>query len=60
MPATPNPAPVPKVKAAGAGGIAATLLISLAGLLGVDLPPEIAAAIVAVAAFLAGYLKQGA
>lgn len=51
-------APVPKVAAAGAGGTAATLLVTLANALGLDLPPEVAAAIVAVAAFAAGYLKS--
>jgi hypothetical protein len=50
--------PVPKVAAAGSGGVAATLLITLAQALGVELPPEVAAGIVAVVAFAAGYLKR--
>lgn len=51
-------APKPKVAAAGVGGFAATTLISAAALAGIDLPPEVAAAIVTVASFGAGYLKR--
>jgi hypothetical protein len=50
--------PVPKVKAAGVGGAAAFLLIYVASLLGVDLPNEVAQAIVLVAAFAGGYIKK--
>lgn len=51
-------APKPKVAAAGAGGFAATILISAAALAGVDLPPEVAAGMVTVVSFGAGYLKR--
>lgn len=44
-----------KVKAAGVGGAAATLLVFVAGLLGVEVPAEVAAAAVTVAAFAFGY-----
>lgn len=48
--------PVPKVAAAGAGGVFASLLIIIANGLGLDLPPEVAAGIVTVVTFAAGYL----
>lgn len=50
--------PVAKVAAAGTGGAAATVLIAIASQLGLDLPPEVAAAITTVLAFAAGYLKR--
>lgn len=49
--------PVPKVAAAGASGAAATILVWLVGLLGVDVPPEVAAAFATLLAFAGGYLK---
>ncbi len=61
MPSHPTTAadsarPVSKVAAAGAGGAAATALVTIANALGLDLPPEVAAATVAIAAFVGGYL----
>jgi type III secretion system FlhB-like substrate exporter len=53
-----NAKPVPKVAAAGSGGVAATVLITIAAQFGIDLPPEVAAGIVALVAFAAGYLKR--
>lgn len=50
--------PTPKVVATGVTGAAAIILVAVANKLGLDLPPEVAAAIVAVAAFAAGYLKR--
>ncbi len=50
--------PTPKVTAAGAGGSAGVLLVAVANALGLDLPPEVAAAIVAVVSFVAGYVKR--
>jgi hypothetical protein len=50
--------PVPKVQAAGAGGAIATVLVIVANAVGLDLPPEVASGLVAVAAFAAGYLKR--
>lgn len=49
--------PVPKVAAAGMSGAAVTLLVGIAQQLGVAVPPEVAAAAVTVASFLAGYLR---
>lgn len=47
----------PKVAAAGAAGLpAAVVLIWVAGLLGVDMPAEVAAALAALVATAAGYL----
>lgn len=50
--------PVPKVAAAGGGGLAATVLIAIAKQAGLELPEEVAAGIVAIVAFGAGYLKK--
>lgn len=50
--------PVPKVAAAGAGGLGAFLLVTVANALGLDMPPEVASAVVAVVSFAAGYLKR--
>lgn len=55
---SPATKPVPKVAAAGSGGAAATVLIAVAAQLGIDLPPEVAAGVVAIVAFAAGYLKR--
>lgn len=54
----PTKAPVPKVAAAGGAGLATTVLVFVAEQAGVDLPPEVAGAAVALAAFLAGYLTR--
>jgi putative flippase GtrA len=49
-------APRPKVAAAGIAGAITTIVIwILNSLLGVEVPPEVAAAITTVLAFLAGY-----
>ncbi len=55
--ATQTRKPRPKVAAAGASGTAATAVIAIAGQLGLDLTPEVAGAVVALASFAAGYLK---
>lgn len=57
-PAPASKAPTPKVAAAGTGGAAAAVLVTIAQAFGVDLPPEAAAGIVALVAFAAGYLKR--
>ena len=49
----------PKVAAAGIGGAAATLLIWIGEMFGLDVTPEVAAAIATIIAFAAGYLKTG-
>lgn len=51
--------PVPKVAAAGIGGALAAILVAVANALGLDLSPEVAAAVVTVVSFGAGYLKRG-
>ncbi|MBA3585401.1 MAG: hypothetical protein H0W36_12915 [Gemmatimonadetes bacterium] len=53
----PDPV-VPKVKAVGVAGSASTLLVFLADLAGLELPPTVAAAVVVVVAFLGGYVKK--
>jgi hypothetical protein len=54
----PTAAPTSKVTAAGAGGAASILLVYIAGLFGVDVPPAAAAAVATLLAFLAGYIKE--
>jgi hypothetical protein len=55
----PTAAPVPKVLAAGFGGTAATLIIIGAKrLLKIDVPPDAAAGIVALAAFGFSYFTK--
>jgi hypothetical protein len=56
----PTAEPTSKVTAAGAGGAASILLVYIAGLFGLDVPPEAAAAVAALIAFLAGYVKKEA
>jgi hypothetical protein len=51
-------APVGKVNAAGAGGALAIVGVYVAGLFGVEVPAEVAAAVSTLAAFAAGYLKR--
>ena len=50
--------PVPKVAAAGIGGAVTTLVVWGLQAFGVEVPPEAAVAIGALAAFIAGYLKS--
>ena len=50
-------APNPKVQAAGAAGAVTVLLVWLAGMFGVDVPPEAASAFTVLIAATAGYLK---
>ena len=54
----PTAAPTSKVQAAGAAGAASILIVFTAGELGLDIPPEAAAAIATLLSFAAGYLKQ--
>jgi hypothetical protein len=53
---SPSAAPVPKVASAGITGAAVTLIISALGYYGIELPPEVAAALATLFAFVAGYL----
>lgn len=55
-PKAPLPRPEKKVMAAGIGGAAVTLIIFIAGLFGLEVPAEVAAAAVTVAAAIAGWL----
>lgn len=58
MPASRRP--VPKIAAVGVSGAASTVLIAIANAAGLDLSPEMSAAIVLLATFGAGYIKRGA
>jgi hypothetical protein len=49
--------PVPKVQAAGLAGAATLILVFVAGLAGVMVPPEVAAAVTLLLTVAAGYIK---
>lgn len=51
-------APTQKVAAAGAAGSLTVILVWIAGLLGLDVPPEVASAFTALVAFGAGYVRK--
>jgi hypothetical protein len=51
----PTLQPTNKVTAAGIGGSVSVVLIYVAGLLGLEIPPEVASAVTAIVAFVAGY-----
>lgn len=53
-----NLAPTSKVTAAGTAGAAALVLVWMLGSFGVEVPAEVAAAITALLATGAGYLKR--
>lgn len=48
--------PTPKVQAAGAAGAVTVILVWIVGLLGVDIPPEVASAFTTLIAAAAGWL----
>lgn len=50
--------PTPKVAAAGIAGSITLVGVWVAGLFGLDVPPEVAAAVTAIIATAAGYIKQ--
>ena len=50
--------PTPKIQAAGAAGAVTTVLVWAVGYAGVDVPPEVAAAVTTIIATGAGYLKR--
>lgn len=52
-----NLAPTSKVTAAGTTGAAAVVLVWLAGVFGLDMSAEVAAAVAVLLATAAGYLK---
>lgn len=51
-------APDTKVKAGGAAGAATILVVFIAGQLGLELSPEVAAAITTLITFVAAYFKR--
>lgn len=53
-----NLAPTSKVTAAGTAGAAALVLVWILGSFGVEVPPEVAAALTALIATAAGWLKR--
>lgn len=56
-PVKADPRPVPKVAAAGIGGAIAAVLVWIAHVSGLDMPPEVAAAFATIVSFGAGYLQ---
>lgn len=50
--------PTSKVKATGAAGAASVLVVFIAGQLGLDVPPEAAAAVATLLAFAGGYITK--
>lgn len=54
----PTLEPTAKVAAAGIGGSLSILIVYGLGLLGLSLPPEVAAALTALVSFAAGYLVK--
>lgn len=56
---TPNSnAPTQKVAAVGAAGSATIIVVWIAGLFSLDVPPEVASAFTALIGFGAGYLRK--
>jgi hypothetical protein len=51
-------APTNKVAAAGIGGSVAVVLVWLAGMFGIEVPPEVAAAVTTLISFFSGYLVK--
>jgi len=54
----PTATPTRKVTAQAVSGVASVLLIYVLGLVGVDLPADVAAAIVVVLSFVASYMTK--
>ena len=54
----PTSTPTQKVAAGGIGGALSIVLIYVVGLLGLDMPPEVASAVTAIVSFLAGYIVK--
>lgn len=50
--------PYPKVQNAGIAGAVTVLVVWVAGLVGLDVPPEVASAFTTLVAFGAGYLTH--
>ena len=58
MNASPTLQPQPKVVAGGIGGSVAIVLVWALGQAGVNMPPEVAAAVSAILGFVAAYLTS--
>lgn len=54
----PTAMPTQKVAAAGISGAATIMLVYVLGLFGLEIPPEVAAALTALLAFAGGYLVK--
>jgi len=54
----PTSTPTQKVSAAGIGGALSIVIVYVFGLLGLDMPPEVASALTAIVSFAAGYLVK--
>lgn len=54
----PSKRPTNKLTAAGAAGSASVVIVWLAGLVGVDMPAEVGAAVATLLSFAAGYLVK--
>lgn len=50
--------PKPKVVAGGAAGAVTVVIVWVAGMFDVDVPPEVASAFTVLISFAAGYLKS--
>lgn len=50
--------PQPKVAAAGVAGAVTSVIVFIAGELGLEIPVEVGSALTALIAFAAGYLKK--
>lgn len=48
----------PKTKAAGVAGAVTLVIVFVLGQLGVEIPPDVAAAVTVILAFAAAYLKS--
>ena len=53
-----NKKPVPKVVAGGVAGAVTILLVYIASMLGLDVPPEVSSAFTVIVSAGAGYLKS--
>lgn len=54
----PTAMPTAKIAASGIGGSVSIVLVWLAGLTGLEVPPEVAAAVTTIISFLSGYLVR--
>lgn len=54
----PTAAPTAKIAASGIGGSVSVVLIWLAGMAGIEVPPEVAGAVATIISFFSGYLVR--